>query len=155
MTTIQMNELRLPIDGLAGEACARRIEHALKAVAGVSSTVVNPVNGFASIVYDPARVGLALFERAVHAVGCGTALPDRAVLRLRAKSDGTAHDNVPVPPHGKSSRATPSITDEGIEPGILQHLIDSALERTEVSAAPSSECCPKHADTMRRTDHIT
>lgn len=150
MATIKMNELRLPIDGLAGEACARRVEHALGAVAGVSSVLVDAVNGFVTIVYDPARTGLARFASTVDAAGCGTALPNRAVRRLRVKSDGTGHDRATRTPLGRTSpRGVRPTVDECAEAEILQQLIGSAFERVGV---PASGCCSEHAASPGTTD---
>lgn len=150
MTMIRkMNEVRLPIGGLTAPGCARHVEDALRAVGGVSSAKVDPVSGQATVVYDPARARLSALAAAIRKVGCGTAQPSRAVLRLRSTRDvrplATSEpgvDETAIPIGAMSNAAT--------EAGILQQLITAAVERVgEPENIPANGSCPAQSATDR------
>ncbi len=59
------------ITGMTCASCANRIGRALRALPGVASAEVNPATEKATVEYDPARVGLPDFRRAVEGAGYG------------------------------------------------------------------------------------
>src|SRR5512139_2979791 len=63
------SELSLPVSGMMCASCVSHVEGALKQLPGVSNVVVNLGTNKASLVYDPAQVGLADMRRAVADVG--------------------------------------------------------------------------------------
>lgn len=142
MAKIQkMHEVRLPISGLTGPRCALQVEDALRTVVGVSSALVNPVSGHATVVYDPARVRFSAIETAIDTVGCGTPRPGRAVLRLRAAGDAQP----PAPREPGVDETTVSIkASSGVagEDGILQRIITAAVERVGEPEIPVDGSCP-------------
>ena len=69
-------QLSLPITGMSCASCVSHVEKALQELPGVSHTVVNLATGKASIVYNPAHVGLADFQRAVDYIGYQVAISE-------------------------------------------------------------------------------
>ncbi len=59
----------LPVTGMSCAACARTIEHTLKATAGVTTAHVNFATGRATVAFDPAAVGLDDLVGAVRDAG--------------------------------------------------------------------------------------
>src|SRR3990170_6930204 len=70
MTETTFN-LSLPISGMTCASCVSHVEGALKELPGVDHVVVNLATNKASLVYNPARIGLADMQRAVEDVGYG------------------------------------------------------------------------------------
>lgn len=153
MATIKLNEVRLRIHGLAGAACARHVENALRTVVGVSSTLVNPVSGHATVVYDPARARLSSLEAAIHRVGCGTARPGRAVLRVRTAEDPQLRAAA-APCIDETALPIGDMSDAVAEAGILQQLISSAMERVGEPDAPVNGSCPGRGASTGATDRL-
>jgi copper chaperone CopZ len=146
--TEKMNEVRLPISGLAAPACAGHVEETLNAVWGVSSVSVNATRGHATIVYDPARVGLNALEAAIRQGGCGAAQSHRAVLRIGADRSSSA---------AVADRAPASLemaADDIAETGILNALITSAVERVGAPDALVNGSCPGRGAGRGATDRL-
>jgi copper chaperone CopZ len=151
--TKKMNEVRLPISGLAIPGCARRVEDALRTVVGVSGVEVDPMNGQANIIFDPARVQLRLLEAAIHGVGCGTARPDRAVLRMRSTEDAQPRAT-PQPCNDENPVSIAAISGVTAEDGILQRLITAAVERVGEPAIPVDGSCPSRGASKGTIDRL-
>ncbi|MCL5998033.1 MAG: HAD-IC family P-type ATPase [Chloroflexi bacterium] len=69
-------ELSLPVSGMTCASCVAHVEGALQALPGVSNVVVNLGANKASLVYDPAQVGLAQMRRAIDDVGYAVPVND-------------------------------------------------------------------------------
>lgn len=146
MTTTRLNEIRIPIRGLAGSRCANRVKEALDTVIGVWTTIINSARGYATIIYDPARAGLASLSHTIRQAGCGQARPQRAVLRLHSKKSEFRR-TLPAPFVDEGNAKTNAYLDTR-DSEILQHLIASAVERVAEAPAPPGASCPeRHAST--------
>ncbi|MDW8253192.1 MAG: heavy metal translocating P-type ATPase [Chloroflexota bacterium] len=66
-------EITLPITGMTCAACVRRVEKALRQVAGVSAATVNLATERATVRFDPARVTRSALVAAVEQAGYGVA----------------------------------------------------------------------------------
>jgi copper chaperone CopZ len=137
----KMNEVRLPISGLAAR-CTGHVEEVLNATSGVSSALVSVIRGHVTVVYDPTRVGLEDLEAAIRRGGCGTAQSHRAVLRIGADRPSAAvADEAPASPE--------MAADDVAETGILNALITSAVERVGAPDALGNGSCPAQGTTDR------
>lgn len=146
MTTTRLNEIRIPIRGLAGPRCANRVKGALDTVIGVRTTIIDVARGYATVIYDPARAGLTSLGHAIRQAGCGQARPQRAVLRLHSKKSEVRR-TLPAPFVDKGNPGTNAYLDTA-DCGILQDLITSAVERVAEAPAPPDASCPeRHAGT--------
>lgn len=149
----KLNEVRLPISGLTAPGCARHVEEALRTVVGVTSAMVNSVSGQATVVYDPARVRLSALEAVIHRVGCGTARPGRAVLRLPTAGDSQSRAT-PEPCGDETTVSIGTISGPSAKDGILQQIIDSVVERVGEPEGPVNGSCPARGTGKGTTDRL-
>ncbi|MFH1780267.1 MAG: heavy metal-associated domain-containing protein [Candidatus Micrarchaeota archaeon] len=64
-----MLKISFKVNGIHCASCALKVEKTLKALNGVSSVSVNPVNNIASIDYDPKRVSVVQIKDSVKKAG--------------------------------------------------------------------------------------
>lgn len=83
--------IELPVTGMSCAACARTIEFTLKDTAGVSEAGVNYATGLATVVYDPAVIGVSGLGDAVREAGYD-------VLDLGVAVAGGAREREPAAP---------------------------------------------------------
>ena len=70
--------LTLPVQGMSCAACVRRVEKALAGVDGVQDASVNLATEKATMVFDPAHVGIGAMKQAVEAAGYELVEPEVA-----------------------------------------------------------------------------
>jgi Cu+-exporting ATPase len=82
-------EMTLPIKGMTGASCVRRIEKALNQVGGVQDARVNLATEKAKVVFDPAQVTLDQMRAAVEKAGYSVGeLPQLAPVAASTPLDG-------------------------------------------------------------------
>lgn len=83
MSTATTEVSTIGISGMTCGSCQRRVQHALRGVAGVTEASVDLVRGTATVRFDPSRLRSGALAEAVRAAGyevvpLGAAKPDRA-----------------------------------------------------------------------------
>jgi Cu+-exporting ATPase len=64
-----VQRIELPVVGLTCGACVQAVEHAIRAVPGVSGATVNLTQGRAFVEYDPAQTTVAALHEAIKVAG--------------------------------------------------------------------------------------
>ncbi len=68
-TERNLEEISLPVAGMTCAACVRKVEKALKGLAGVEEATVSLAAGRAAVVFDPDASSLPQMERAISDIG--------------------------------------------------------------------------------------
>lgn len=82
-----LEKVTLSVGGMSCAACVVRVENALKELEGVEEAAVNFASEKAQVVYDPRRVNLETFKKAVEEAGYQFRGTDRAALRDREREE--------------------------------------------------------------------
>ncbi len=106
------SELALPVSGMTCASCVSHVEGALKELPGVGSVVVNLSTNKASLVYDPALVGLADMRRAVADVGYEVPTTE-LTLDIRGMTCASCVDHVE-----RALKELPGVTDTVVSLGM-------------------------------------
>jgi len=105
MSDTLATELALPVSGMMCASCVSHVEGALKQLPGVSNVVVSLGTNKASLVYDPAQVGLADMRRAVADVGYDVPTAE-LTLDVRGMTCASCVDHVE-----RALKELPGVTD--------------------------------------------
>ena len=117
-----VQRIELPVVGLTCGACVQAVEHALRAVPGVSDATVNLTQGRAFVEYDPARITVAALHDAIKAAGYRS---ETATARFRI--DGITC----------ASCVTKIETALRETPGVLEATVSVGSEEATVEYVPS------------------
>ncbi len=117
-----VQRIELPVVGLTCAACVQAVEHALRAVPGVSGATVNLTQGRAFVEYDPAQTTVAALHDAIKAAGYRS---ETATARFRI--DGITC----------ASCVTKIETTLHESPGVLAATVSVGSEEATVKYVPS------------------
>lgn len=112
MSDTLATELALPVSGMMCASCVSHVEGALKQLPGVSNVVVNLGTNKASLIYDPAQVGLADMRRAVTDVGYDVPTAE-LTLDVRGMTCASCVDHVE-----RALKELPGVTDTVVSLGM-------------------------------------
>jgi len=82
-----LEKTSLSVGGMSCAACVVRVENALKELEGVEEAAVNFATEQAQVVYDPRKVDLDSFKKAIEGAGYQFRGTDRAALRDREREE--------------------------------------------------------------------
>ncbi len=120
--------VELRIDDLHCPTCGHTVEHALRAVPGVSAATVNGSSGVAFVDYDPARTSVATLSEALKAAGYRTG---SAAMRVQIKGMTCASCVTRIE---QAVRATPGVVSAHASLGSEEAVVQYVPATTDVEA---------------------
>ena len=153
--------LLLPIEGMNCAACARTVQDALTATAGVTSASVNFATAKAAVDYDDAQAGVGNLITSVREAGyaCGTARATFQVTELHYAPTAApleeALARVPGVIRAAANQATETVTVEYVPGTVTGDALEQAVRAAGFTvAAPIPEEDPVERERLARAREV-